>query len=664
MLPTHDATQLLPGDFVGEYLIREVIGDGGFSIVYRAEDLNLERQVAIKQLRPEAFSEDAARDAFIREARLTASLKHPNIVDIYTLREQDGSLFLVMEYLPSDLYTHIKQYGPLDRPTLVKVTSDICRALATLHAREILHRDIKPENILIAPENQFKLADFGLAHVQPAHPQGEDDATGPQPGTLLYMSPEQAFGLEVTPQSDIYSLAVVLYEAVTGHYYLDLDGSADDEDALLELIATAEPLPLDRHHNSIPADIAEPLLRALDKEPAARPLTAHAFQAEIRSVLSRSKHSTLSQKSRAVNGKTAAASLELVRELYGIRTLRDAGHEPEQALELLRTIWETRAGIPEVAAEWGETLLALGRIEEGRRWLEIAVHNKPDLPFAQLALADLYRNVDENDDAADDAIIRAIHADPDLAYAVLYEDFAASSNEPDDYERLVSLFRRAASEMAIPAVWHNLGQALALSKDHQAESIAAFERAIRLNPDYGPAYVGLGSLLIELGQIERALPILEDSTYSFFPAVPAENWHKSTTVYRRVHAFLALAITYAQIGQCETSAIAARTVLDIDSSELEQDAPQLLDAYVSAAQKWIERGDTLRAYRFLNQIVPLAATWGNVQVFTLLEAIQDKIDPRDQRKRQWDDALDWLKSSVVGLRRPAPHHRDARQIVP
>ena len=663
MLRSHDTKQLIPGDYVGEYRIREVVGDGGFSIVYRAEDVNLERQVAIKQLRPEAFSEAAARNAFIREARLTASLKHPNIVDIYTLREQDGSLFLVMESLPIDLYTHIKRHGPLDRPTLVKITSDICRALATLHAREILHRDIKPENILIAPENQFKLADFGLAHVQPAHPQGEDDATGPQPGTLLYMSPEQAFGLEVTPQSDIYSLAVVLYEAVTGHYYLDLDGSSDDEDALLDLIATAEPLPLDRHHSSVPPEIAEPLLRALHKEPGARPLTAHAFQAEIRSVLSRSKRSTLSQKSRAVNGKTTA-SAELVRELYGIRTLRDSGHEPGQALELLRTIWETRPGIPEVAAEWGETLLALGRIDEGRHWLEIALISKPDLPFAQLALADVYRHVDENDDAADDAIVQAIHADPDLAYAILYEDFAASPGEPDEYDRLVSLFRRAASENALPAVWQNLGQALALSEDRQAESMAAFETAIRLNSDYGPAYVGLGSLLIELGQIDQALPVLEEATYKSFPSVPAENWHKSTTVYRRVHAFLALAITYAQIGQCETSAIAARTVLDIDSSELEQDAPQLLDAYVSAAQEWIERGETLRAYRFLNQIVPLAAIWGNVQVFTLLESTQGEIDPRDRRKRQWDEALDWLKSSVVGLRRPAPHHRDARQIVP
>jgi tetratricopeptide (TPR) repeat protein/tRNA A-37 threonylcarbamoyl transferase component Bud32 len=662
MLPTHDVMQLIPGDYVGEYRIVEVIGDGGFSIVYKAEDVNLQRTVAVKQLRPEAFSEAGSRDWFIREARLTASLKHPNIVDIYTLREQDGSLFLVMEYLPSDLYTRIKQTGPLDRTTLVKVTSDICRALATLHAREIIHRDIKPENILIAQENQFKLADFGLAHVHPAHPHDENDATGPQPGTLLYMSPEQALGLEVTPQSDIYSLAVVLYEAVTGHYYLDLDGAAEDEDALLELITGAEPLPIDQHHKTVPLDIAEPLMRALSKEPAARPLTARAFLAEIKSVLSRSKHSTLSQKRRALNGKTPAVSPELLRELYAVRTLRDAEHQPMQALELLRTIWETRPGVPEVAAEWGETLVALSRIEEGRHWLETAVHAKPELPFAELALADIYRNVDENDDAADDAIVQAIHADPDLAYAVLYEDFAISPQEPEEYERLVSLFRRAAEEVPTPAVLHNLGQALALSKEHQAESMATFEAAIRLNPDYGPAYVGLGSLLIELGQIDQALPVLEEATYSFFPDVPAEDWHKSGTVYRRAHAFLALAVTYAQIEQYETSAIAARTVLDIDSSELEEDAPQLLDAYVQAAKDWIKRGETLRAYRFLNRIVPLATHWGNVQVFSLLEAIQGDIDPHDRRNRQWDDALDWLKASAVSFSRPSPHDQNARQI--
>jgi len=203
--------QLKPGDTIGEYEILEVIGNGGFSVVYRAEDTNLLRPVAIKQLSPEAFSEAGTREWFIREARLSASLNHPNIVATFALREQGDSIFLVMEYLSGgDLHNLVSERGPLDRATLLRVASNVCHALETLHARNVIHRDIKPENILIAQEGHFKLADFGLAHVRQARHDGLNRASGPQPGTLLYMSPEQALGKKVTARSDLYSLAAVL----------------------------------------------------------------------------------------------------------------------------------------------------------------------------------------------------------------------------------------------------------------------------------------------------------------------------------------------------------------------------------------------------------------------------------------------------------------------
>jgi serine/threonine protein kinase/Tfp pilus assembly protein PilF len=646
--------QLKPGDSIGEYRILEVIGNGGFSVVYKAEDTTLGRLVAIKQLLPDAFSEEGSREWFIREARLTASLNHPNIVHIYALRERGQSLFLVMEYLPGgDLHTLVEQEGPLNRSTLLKVTTDICLALETLHARNVIHRDIKPENILIAQPNHFKLADFGLAHANIVPTDSTDDATGPQPGTLLYMSPEQAWGREVTARSDIYSLAVVLYEAITGRYYLDVDLSSIDDETLRQAIADDLPrLPVS-YHESVPPEISAPLMRALSKNPADRTPNARTFLSDIRSAVARSKHATLSQRRRPLEPQSAQTPPDLLQELYEIRTIRDANHEPEKARDRLHTIWETYPGIPEVAAEWGETLIALGRSTEGRPWLESALRMKPGLPFAQLAMADLYRTVDENDDAADEAIIQAIHADPDLVYAVLYEDIVDSLEEPGKYEEYVALFRRALSERVTPAVLHNLGQILALSKTHEAESIETFEAAISRDPNYGPAYVGLGSLLIEMGQLDRALELLQQATYSYFPNLPPEDWHKTNTIYQRPHAFLALAVTYAQVGHFENSAIAARTVLELAPKELDDDAPALLDAYVQAAKTWIKQGEHLRAYKFLNQVIPLAATWGNVQIFTLLEVTQNQVDPGSRRKQQWDDALDWLKTSLIRSRRPS-----------
>lgn len=647
-----------PGDTIGEYRILDIVGNGGFSVVYHAEDMNLERSVAIKQLMPEAFSEEGTREWFIREARLTASLSHPNIVQIHSLRDEGDLVFLVMEYLPSDLHTLMRRAGTLDRAKVMKVASDICRALETLHARNVLHRDVKPENILIGTEGQFKLADFGLAHIPPRRRQDPDDSSGPQPGTLLYMSPEQAFGRTVTPRSDIYSLAVVLYETITGHYYFDYDEYEGTDDELLNLIEEGEPLPLDKHHRTVPPEIIEPLLRALSKDPEERPATARAFLADLKTAIARSKHLTLSKKRRSLaNQERPIASPELLDELYAIRTLRDAEHQADLAIDHMRSIWRNHPGIPEVAAEWGETLIAAGRAEDGRTWLEGAVRMNPNLPFAHLSLADLYRDLDENHEEADAATIRAILIDPDLVYAVLYDDIVAALGDTDEFEHYVMLFREAATVSPTPPMLHNLAQVLALS-DQLAESVTMFKRALEQDSDYGPAAVGLASILVTQQHTDMAIKLLEHARYANFPRLPAGDWHKTNTIYQTVHAHLALAIAYAQAGQYENSAIASRTVLDLNQDELNEDAPALLAAYVNAARRWIQSGHALRAYKFLNQVIPLAGTWGHVEVFALLEETQAFLGSEHQRPRQWEDALEWL------ARGADPNHRSTPQDSP
>jgi len=644
--------QLKPGDTIGEYEILEVIGNGGFSVVYRAEDTNLLRPVAIKQLSPEAFSEAGTREWFIREARLSASLNHPNIVATFALREQGDSIFLVMEYLSGgDLHNLVSERGPLDRATLLRVASNVCHALETLHARNVIHRDIKPENILIAQEGHFKLADFGLAHVRQARHDGLNRASGPQPGTLLYMSPEQALGKKVTARSDLYSLAAVLYEAMTGSYYLDVDLEADDDETVLAAIIEAEPAPPRHRHESIPAEIDDPLMRALSKDPAQRPATAREFHSALKAVLARGKNASNTPRRRTSAGRSEAPSPELFRELSAIRKLRDADHRAEEAQARLREWWEAYSEVPEVAAEWGETLVVLGYVEQGREWLERAAQQKPDLPFAQLALAAIYRDVDRDGRAAQDAVLQALYSDPDLVYAILYEELTDSAEEHDVYEALVELFRQAATERPTPAILHNLGMVLALNDAHVDESLEAFHSAIERDPDYGPAYVGLGSLLIEMDQLDEALPYLEHAPYRAFPQVPPYDWHRAKTVYQRPHAYLALALAYAQAGQLENSAVAACTVLDLDPAELEEDAGDLLDIFVDAVEGWIEAGQHLRAYKLLNQLIPLAAHWADVRIFTLLEITEKVVSQEYRRSRQWDDAQDWLEASLLDLRR-------------
>ena len=640
--------QLQIGDTIGEYRILEVIGDGGFSIVYKAEDMALARPVAIKQMLPEAFAKEGSREWFLREARLAASLNHPNIVATYALREQGDNVFLIMEYMPGgDLYNMVEQQGPLNRGALLKVASDICRALEALHTRGVLHRDVKPENILLTDNGQFKLADFGLAHI---HQTGRLETSGPQPGTLLYMSPEQAHGRQVTARSDVYSLAVVLYEAMTGQYYLDTYNFRDDE-LLLNLIDEAEPRPISQRDASVPAAISEPILRALSKNPENRPATASDFLAEIRGAMARSKHATLSQAARPLTPEIPQAPPDLLAELYEIRTLRDAQQQPEQARARLQLLWEEYSGLPEVAAEWGETLLAMEQTTEGQAWLERSVRINPLLPFAQIALAELYRATDEGH--ADDATALALQADPDLAYAMLYEDIVDSLNEPEQYARYVAVFRQAAIEREDAPMLHNLGQVLALNKDRQEESIAAFERAVIHDPTYGPAYVGLGSLLIELNRLPDAIALLEQAIQKNFPTLPPEDWHKSQTVYQRQHAYLALAVTLAQINEFERSAAAAILVFERDPRELEEDAMGLLDVYTKAAEVWLRAGQEERAIALLEQLEPLAAHWGHVRTFSLLDTAHHRQSsfPARNDRRNWDGALGMLRSS---LRRITP----------
>lgn len=645
--------RLRPGKLIGEYRILEVIGSGGFSVVYKGEDTNLLRPVAIKQLSPEAFSEAGTREWFVREARLAARLDHPNIVATYALRDQGDDIFLIMEYLPGgDLHSLVAEKGPLDRTTFLRVATDMCHALEALHAQGVIHRDIKPENILIAHDGKFKLTDFGLAHIHQMRQHGLNSASGPQPGTLFYMSPEQAMGGHVTARSDVYSLAVVLYEAMTGHYYLPYYQEAQDDRDLMRLITQTPPIPIRRFHPTMPAAISDPLMRALSKNPAHRPGSAREFLSDIKNAFSRSRHTTLSQVHQQLSAQPTIASPELLRELYAVRTVRDAQQQPAVAQQRLHQIWETFHGVPEVAAEWGETLVALGNAAEGRDWLERALRLKPAMPFAQLALADLYRDVYDNTEAANDAMVLAIQVDSDLVYAVLYEDMVRSLDDLEVYESYVTLFKRAADEHPLASIYHNLGQVLALGNGREDESMAVYRRAIVLDPKYGPAYVGLGSLLMELDRVPDAITLLEEATRSLFPILSPEDWHKTATVYQLPHAYQSLAVAYAQLGDLEKSANAARTVLEMAPAELEEDAPELLDVYARAVERWIKRGEFQRAYFLLNLILPLAHRWRKEEVFSLMERLQNdeparsKLDKRlvgDGKRSQRIEA--WMGES-------------------
>jgi serine/threonine protein kinase len=198
----------------GRYRLEARIGTGGMSSVYRAIDETLERPVAIKLMNREIATDSDQLERFRREARAVAQLSHPHIVGVIDYGEDQGRPYIVLEYIEGEtLKERIRGSGELDVAEAVAYAIEIARALGCAHARHIVHRDVKPQNVLIDEEGSAKVTDFGIARSL------DDDgltADGRVLGTTDYVSPEQALGHDVTGQSDLYSLGIVLYEMLTG----------------------------------------------------------------------------------------------------------------------------------------------------------------------------------------------------------------------------------------------------------------------------------------------------------------------------------------------------------------------------------------------------------------------------------------------------------------
>ena len=215
---------------ISHYRVLHPLGEGGMGIVYRAEDLRLGREVAIKFLRTDEAAEPEWRARFEREARLASALKHPHICTIHELGEHEGHPFIVMELLEGRTVKQILEAGPIRTDRLVEYGVQIASALEAAHERGIVHRDIKPANLLVTHEDRLKVLDFGLAKVavirdvharvgaertRPRHSSPDVTSTGATVGTAAYMSPEQAGGEPVDARTDLFSFGSVLYEMVT-----------------------------------------------------------------------------------------------------------------------------------------------------------------------------------------------------------------------------------------------------------------------------------------------------------------------------------------------------------------------------------------------------------------------------------------------------------------
>jgi serine/threonine-protein kinase len=257
-----DAPDPWIGRQVSHYEITDRIGGGGMGVIYRARDLRLDRQVALKFIAPELRRDSEARRRFKHEARAASALDHPNICTIHDIHEtDDGRAFIVMAAYDGETLRERIARGPLPVSEAIDIAGQVSRALEAAHARDIVHRDVKPENIFITRDGGVKLLDFGLASTSDGAMSG---ASGLE-GTVAYMSPEQAEGHRAEAPSDVWALGVVLFEMLAGIRPF----AAETPSATIERIRTSEPtlalLPV-----QLPTGVVALITRALRKDPPGR----------------------------------------------------------------------------------------------------------------------------------------------------------------------------------------------------------------------------------------------------------------------------------------------------------------------------------------------------------------------------------------------------------
>lgn len=271
---------MLDGHLLSErYRIKQRIGGGGMANVYLARDIILDRDVAIKVLRPEFASDPEFIERFDREAQAATSLSHPNIVNIYDVGDEDDILYIVMEYVDGmTLKEYILEHGPLDVATALDIMEQLTSAIHHAHMNGLVHRDIKPQNILIDRRGKIKVTDFGIAVALSATALTQTNSIL---GSVHYLSPEQARGGKATKKSDIYSLGIVFYELLTGK--VPFSGHSPVSIALKHL---QDETPSVREFNSdIPQSVENIILKATAKDPFHRYQSAAEMEEAIKRAL-------------------------------------------------------------------------------------------------------------------------------------------------------------------------------------------------------------------------------------------------------------------------------------------------------------------------------------------------------------------------------------------
>ncbi len=284
----------------GRYQVQDKIGAGGMATVYRGLDEVLGRTVAIKTMLPQYANDPSFAARFKQEAQAAAALQSPYIVSVYDWGKDADTYYIVMEYLRgTDLKSGIRKHGALDCKKVAQIGSQIAQALSVAHKHDIIHRDIKPQNIMVQPDGNIKVMDFGIARAKNSHLTQDNSVLG----TAHYVSPEQTQGKELGPTTDIYSLGIVMYEAATGQ----VPFQGDDAISVALKQVSEQPKPPSQLNPNVDPQLEAIILKCMQKSPADRFQTADELYRTLRDYLA--------GRMQAVNSATAMLPVQPTNKL-------------------------------------------------------------------------------------------------------------------------------------------------------------------------------------------------------------------------------------------------------------------------------------------------------------------------------------------------------------
>ena len=321
----------MPGKVLGgRYQVQDRIGTGGMATVFRGRDDVLGRTVAIKTMLPQYATDPSFAARFKQEAQAAAALQSPYIVSVYDWGKDGDTYFIVMEYLRgTDLKSGIRKHGALDCKKVAQIGSQIAQALSVAHKHDIIHRDIKPQNIMVQPDGNIKVMDFGIARAKNSHLTQDNSVLG----TAHYVSPEQTQGKELGPTTDIYSLGIVMYESATGQ----VPFKGDDAISVALKQVNEQPMPPSQLNPNVDPSLEAIILKCMQKDPAARFQTADELNRALRDYLA-GRLSAVAGATSAMTSPIAAGVTNRLEPGEGAtavspRIQRDNRYRPQTATE-------------------------------------------------------------------------------------------------------------------------------------------------------------------------------------------------------------------------------------------------------------------------------------------------------------------------------------------